>query len=187
MGKHSDDISLEPVDLRGPGFPEFVDFMTNNTFPFHVRIQPSREQIIEALNSGRFDDDDHLTFWVGHRLYGKIGVMILEDLGDNAPLFDFRLDERFRGLGFGTPALRLLASYVFETFPEVNRFEGQTREDNIAMRKTFLRAGFLKEAHYSEGWPVDNGKPLASVAYAILRSDWLSGEATQFVWEDLRA
>lgn len=71
--------------------------------------------------------------------------------------------------------------------PEANRFAGQTREDNIAMRKTLLRAGFLKEAHYREGWPADGGALFASVAYAILRRDWESGDTTSFVWEDLEA
>jgi RimJ/RimL family protein N-acetyltransferase len=69
--------------------------------------------------------------------------------------------------------------------PDVNRFEGQTREDNIAMRKTFLRCGWLKEAHYREGWPVDGGAPVASVAYSIIRRDWQTGQTTTFIWEDL--
>lgn len=43
--------------------------------------------------------------------------------------------------------LRALYNMVFEAMPNLLRFEGQTREDNIAMRKTFLRAGFLKDAH----------------------------------------
>ena len=49
------------------------------------------------------------------------------------------------------------------------------------MRKTFLRSGFLKEARYREGWPVTGSPPLASVAYAILRRDWETGETTNFV------
>jgi len=69
--------------------------------------------------------------------------------------------------------------------PEVNRFEGQTREDNIAMRKTFLRCGWLKEAHDREGWPVDGGATVASVAYSIIRRDWDTGQTTTFIWEDL--
>lgn len=69
--------------------------------------------------------------------------------------------------------------------PKVNRFEGQTREDNIAMRKTFVRCGWLKEAHYREGWPVDEGSPLASIAYGILRRDWETGQTTLFDWDDL--
>ena len=57
--------------------------------------------------------------------------------------------------------------------------------DHLAMRRTFLRCGWLKEAHYREGWPVEGGTPVASVAYAILRRDWESGTTTPFVWEDL--
>ena len=60
-----------------------------------------------------------------------------------------------------------------------------TREDNLAMRKTFLRCGWLKEAHYRESWPVEGGEPVASVAYAILRRDWQTGTVTRFEWEDL--
>jgi len=72
------------------------------------------------------------------------------------------------------------------TKPEAVRFEGQTRADNIAMRKVFLKAGFLKEAHYRMSWPADDGTRVASVAYAILRQDWESGETTSFDWDDLK-
>jgi RimJ/RimL family protein N-acetyltransferase len=68
--------------------------------------------------------------------------------------------------------------------PQATRFEGQTREDNIAMRRTFLRAGFVKEAHYRDGWPVEGGPALASVAYAILRRDWEQGTTTPVDWDD---
>ena len=76
---------------------------------------------------------------------------------------------------------------VARTMPAVNRFDGQTREDNVAMRRTFVRCGWVKEAHYREGWPVDGGTPLASVAYGILRRDWESGQTTTFDWDDLPA
>ncbi len=46
-------------------------------------------------------------------------------------------------------------------------------------------AGWLKEAHYREGWPVDGGAPVASVAYSIIRRDWQTGQTTTFIWEDL--
>lgn len=52
------------------------------------------------------------------------------------------------------------------------------------MRKTFVRCGFLKEAHYRMSWPVEGAEPMASVAYAILRRDWETGEITPFDWED---
>ena len=52
------------------------------------------------------------------------------------------------------------------------------------MRRTFQRAGFLKEAHYREAWPVDGGPPVASIGYGVLRRDWLSGTSTPLVWDD---
>lgn len=114
---------------------------------------------------------------------------MLDDLGDieegGNPVFDLRLAEEFRGRGLGVPILRELTALVFSRFPMINRFEGQTREDNIAMRKVMLRAGFVKEAHYRDGWPVEDAAPKASVAYAILRRDWQNGTTTTFVWEDL--
>lgn len=116
----------------------------------------------------------------------RIGIVALEDLEeDDSPLFDLRLDQEHRGQGLGLEVLRALCELVFYTMPEVTRFEGQTREDNIAMRKTFIRAGFIKEAHYRLSWPTNDGGAVASVAYAILRQDWETGTTTWFEWNDL--
>lgn len=54
------------------------------------------------------------------------------------------------------------------------------------MRKTFIRAGFLKEAHYRMAWPSNDGGYLASIAYSILRQDWETGTVTHFDWTDLK-
>ncbi|MGB3186614.1 MAG: GNAT family protein, partial [Ornithinimicrobium sp.] len=91
----------------------------------------------------------------------------------------------YRGRGLGARILRSATDTVFSTMPEVNRFEGQTREHNTAMRRTFRRCGWLKEAHYREGWPVPGDLPVASVAYSILRRDWQTGQITTFTWDDL--
>ncbi|MET4002283.1 RimJ/RimL family protein N-acetyltransferase [Arthrobacter sp. UYCu511] len=113
-------------------------------------------------------------------------MVALEDLKEGAaPLFDLRLDESQRGKGLGLAVLRALCKLVFTSMPETVRFEGQTREDNIAMRKTFIRAGFLKEAHYRLAWPTNSGGHVAAIAYAILRQDWESGTVTEFDWEDI--
>jgi len=75
----------------------------------------------------------------------RVGLAVLEDLDEiedgGDPLFDLRLAESFRGRGLGVPVLRELTAMVFNRFPTVARFEGQTREDNVAMRKLMLRAG----------------------------------------------
>jgi len=178
-------ISLTRLDPDGEDREPLLAFFTRNEFPFHVVRRPTAEQVQRWIDEGAFRSDDNDSYWVDHDQLGRIGFFRLEDLTDGAPVFDLRLDAPFRGRGLASTILRAGTDLVFESLPEVNRFEGQTREDNLAMRRTFLRCGWLKEAHYREAWPVEGGTPVASVAYAILRRDWESGTTTPFVWEDL--
>lgn len=178
-------VSLTPLDPTGTDREALIAFLTENTFPFHVRSQIRREYVVEAIERGVYDDDENKTFWLQTEDGIHVGIVRLEDFEDPTPLFDLRLGENHRGLGLGAEALRAITQYVFMTWPGVNRFEGQTREDNLAMRRIFLRQGWLKEAHYREGWPVEGGEPVASVAYAVLRRDWERGEITRFDWEDV--
>lgn len=178
-------VRVERLDPTGVDHDALVEFMTRNEFPFHVRTRPTVEQIEAAITAGNYRDHNHDSFWIDHDQLGRIGFLRLEDLTDNAPLFDLRLDSPFRGRGLGVTVLRAVTDQVFSTMPEVNRFEGHTREDNIAMRRTFQRCGWLKEAHYREGWPVPGSTPVATVAYGILRMDWATGRTTTFTWDDL--
>jgi len=109
------------------------------------------------------------TFWItagGDRA----GVLRLYDL-DGGPMFDLRLRAAYRGRGIGTVAVGWLTDWVFASFPEENRIEGTTREDNAAMRRVFARCGYTHEATYRKAWPVPGGAPMDSVGYAILRGD----------------
>lgn len=181
----SSPVTLTRLDPAGADREELVAFMTGHTFPFHVVPRPDRARVERQVAEGAFRDDENDSYWVDHAKHGRIGFLRLEDLEDDTPMFDLRLGEEFRGRGLAADVVRSATELVFRRFPEARRFEGQTREDNVAMRRTFLRCGFLKEAHYREGWPVEGGEPVASVAYAILRRDWESGTTTPFVWEDL--
>lgn len=154
-------------------------------WPFHVRSSLTREEVQQGIAAGDYRNDDNDSYWITHNELGRIGFFRLEDLTDLAPVFDLRLEETTRGRGLGPEILHAVTDFVFTSLPAFNRFEGQTREDNIAMRKTFVRAGWVKEAHYREGWPVEGQRPLASVAYAILRRDWITGNTTLVPWDDL--
>ncbi len=174
-------IAMTPADTG-----DVVTFLSNNRFPFHVQAAPEARDIHKSIEDGRFWNADAQGYWVMDKGI-RIGLAALEDLQDEgAPLFDLRLAEAFRGKGIGLTVLRALCDKVFKSMPEALRLEGQTREDNIAMRKTFIRAGFLKEAHYRLAWPTNDGGHVASIAYAILRQDWESGTVTEFEWEDIR-
>ncbi|MCC3289881.1 GNAT family N-acetyltransferase [Arthrobacter sp. zg-Y1110] len=159
-------------------------FLTANRFPFHVNPAPCESSANKRVAEGHFWSKESQGYWVQHG--GKdIGLAVLEDLEDDNPVFDLRLAESHRGRGLGVDVVRALCRLAFTELPQIVRFEGQTREDNIAMRKTFLRAGFVKEAHYRQAWPTADGTRLASVAYAILRSDWENNTVTPLDFDDL--
>lgn len=177
-------IEFTRIDPTGDDREDLVSFISGYSWPFHVGIRRSREDVEEAINDGAYDDEDNTSYWINHDELGRIGYLRLEDLTDPTPLFDLRLAEEFRGRGLAVEVLRAATDFVFTTMPNVNRFEGQTSEDNLPMRRTFLRAGWVKEAHYRQRWPVEGGPPVASVAYAILRDDWQNGTTTPVPWDD---
>lgn len=167
-----------------------ISFLASNTYPFHVRRTVSETDARTRVEGGAYWSDEQLGHWVevdGER----VGIAVLEDLEDiedgGAPLFDLRLADQHRGRGLGVPVLRAFTDHVFGQYPTLRRIEGQTRGDNIAMRKVFVRSGWVKEAHYREAWPVDGGEPKASIAYGILRRDWETGTTTPVDFDDLPA
>lgn len=178
-------ITLMRLDPTGEDHHALVHFLTRNEYPFHVNHRWTREAVETSIAGGAFRDEDNDSFWLDHEEHGRIGFLRLEDLSEDSPLFDLRIDAPFRNRGLGVDVLRAATMHVFTTLARVTRFEGQTREDNVAMRKIFLRCGWIKEAHYRESWSVDGGRPLASVAYAVLRRDWETGRTTPLVWDDL--
>ena len=178
-------ISLRRIDPDDPGDrADLVAFMTGNEFPFHVRPRWTTEQVESSLAHGSFRDQDNDSYWIEHTSHGRIGFLRFQDLTDNAPLFDLRLETRWRGHGFGSQIVDAATHHVFTTMPEVARFEAQTRVDNVAMRRVLLRCGWVKEAHYRDGWPVPGAEPVASVAYGMLRRDWRTGVTTPVPWDD---
>lgn len=170
--------------IRRPGDDTaIIDFLSSQTFPFHVYPTLSADDARRRLERGDLDGPDHAAYWVVAGTE-RVGLTVLDDLEDETPLFDLRLADHVRGRGLGVLALRALTDEVFKHFPDARRFEGQTRADNIAMRRTFLAAGWVKEAHYREAWPTRDGDPRDAVAYAILRRDWTAGTSTPVPWDD---
>ncbi|WP_042366042.1 GNAT family N-acetyltransferase [Streptacidiphilus neutrinimicus] len=170
-------VSAEAEDLIG--------FLAGDTWPFHGAEVVDRETVRQRINEGCYDGEDARAFWItvaGERA----GLVRLMDLDDDTPLFDLRIRSRYRGRGLGGQALAWLTGYLFTEFPGVRRIEGTTRQDNAAMRRAFLRAGYAKEAHYRDAWPTSDGGVRDAVGYAILRRDWVSGSTTVPDWDDER-
>ncbi|WP_052423305.1 GNAT family N-acetyltransferase [Nonomuraea candida] len=159
-----------------------VGFLTGEEWPYHAGVQEARA-IRQRVADGVYDDEENRTFWVladGERA----GLIRLQDLADDTPMFDLRIRAARRGQGLGTTAVTWLTHYLFDEFPEVRRIEGHTRQDNRAMRAVFRKSGYVKEAHYREAWPAPDGTVHDAVAYAILRRDWQSGTVTLPEWDD---
>lgn len=162
-----------------------ADWLAADTWPFHTGDRPSREQALKRFDDGDFTGAEVQSYWM---LLGDepIGLLMLNDIEDRAPMLDLRLRTAYRGQGWGTVAVRWMTRTIFESFPEAIRVEGQTREDNLAMRRTFRKVGYLKEAHYRAAWPTADGGYVASIGYGILRSDWENRVVTPLVWDDER-
>lgn len=164
---------------------QLIHFMTTNTWPYHGNADPGRELIEKAIEEGGYESDEVKTFWVVNEEGEKVGIVKIYDLRDEIPLFDLRIADRYRGYGYGPKALRLITEYVFNLREKKIRLEGHTRQDNLAMRKTFERAGFVKEAHLRNAWfsPKENSY-YDAVTYGMTREDFLAGTTTPVIWED---
>ncbi|MGH1493115.1 MAG: GNAT family N-acetyltransferase [Acidimicrobiales bacterium] len=80
---------------------------------------------------------------------------------------------RFRGLGYGTVAQRLLVGYLFDLDPELHRVQSDTAVDNMAERRSLTKIGMVeegrvREAEYRDGAYHDH------FVYSILRPEWLA-------------
>ena len=185
-------VEIEPLSPTDRcDWDEFTRFMLENTFPFHVNPSPTREEIESRKADGGFAPPEHalLAVRVGG---GLVGVVGLDDLDGDAPLFDIRLADGMRGRGWGRKTVRELVRHLFDTYPRITRVEAQTRDDNIAMRRVLLHNGFVKEAHYRRTWPVTGGSlALQSCACAVAqafvhKTSAPVGKASRR-WEDWRA
>jgi RimJ/RimL family protein N-acetyltransferase len=162
---------------------ELAAFLCGEVWPFHSGGPEEREAVLARVAAGYYDDESTQTYWVvvdGTR----VGLLVLEDLGDDTPMFDLRFRAAHRGQGHGTGAVRWLTERLFTTLPDIGRIEAVTRQDNLAMRRVLARCGYAKESHYRNAWPAPDGKIHDSVGYAIIRKDWQTGEVTTPNWND---
>ena len=103
-------------------------------------------------------------------------------------MFDLRILSKYRGKKIGEKTVKWMTDYIFNTYSEMYRIEGCTREDNFAMRKVFKKCGYVKEAHYRKAWPSKGSKNYKeyydSIVYTIIREDWEEKKITLVNWDD---
>lgn len=164
---------------------QLIHFLTTNTWPFHGNSNPERALLEKTIEEGGYESDEVKTFWVQNEEEEIVGIVKIYDLQDEIPLFDLRIADEYRGFGYGPKALKLITEFVFGLPEGKIRLEGHTRQDNLAMRKTFERAGFVKEGHMRNAWfsPKENSY-YDAVTYGMTREDFFAGTTTPVIWED---
>ena len=158
-----------------------IQLLTSEPWPLRSHPTFTQEEVQRDIEAGQYDAPYALTYFI--EVGGEVvGLVRLEDVADDRtdPQLDIRVRSSARQQGLGAAATRFITDEFFTQNPDRWRIEGQTRRDNIGMRKTFRRVGWVKEAVYREAWPPnESGERLDGIGYAVTRSDWDSGKATR--------
>lgn len=152
-----------------------VHLFTQNKWFYHTHQHVKAESVRAAYAKGYYKNDCE-TYWILEN-EEKIGVIMIHDISDTIPLFDLRLNAKYRGKGYGVKALRWLQDYLFGEKGKI-RIEGYTRVDNIGMRKCFSKAGFVKEGYLRNAWENEDGTVTDSILYGAIKDDWVLGGTT---------
>ena len=107
-------------------------------------------------------------------------AMFMENL--DATVLATALPTMARDFGVRAPEMSIaLTSYLLALAMFIPA--SGTMADRFGARRVFRAAGWVKEAHYREAWPVAGGSPRASVGYGVLRRDWETGTTTPVDWD----
>ena len=159
-----------------------ASWLAAETWPFHPRVRWTHEAALASIRAGDFSGMNP-TYWVDLGRDERVGIVHYRYLQDVSPDTDFRLREPYRGRGLGTRMVKWAAGHLFTT-TDKHRLAGETRADNIAMRRTFHKCGWVQEAHYRRSWPTGDGGWSDSFGYAILRDEWEWRESRSVTRDD---
>lgn len=156
-------------------YEELIGLLCTNSWPFHTKAKLDPATIKSAIETGYYSEGRE-TFWIIESKQ-KVGIIIIDDIEDTIPLFDLRLTEEVRGRGIGQRSVRWLKNYLYGEKEKI-RIEGYTRADNLAMRKCFTKAGFVKEGYLRNAWENEDGSISDTVLYASIYEDWKKNKIT---------
>ena len=172
-------LKMQLFDLE---VEELMNFLSTNVWQYHSNFHIDAKEIKDKVEKDYYSKGRE-TFWIVVNEQ-KVGILIIDDIEDTIPMFDIRLASNVRGKGIGVRVLRWLQDYLFGERGKI-RIEGYTRADNLAMRKSFTNAGFVKEGYLRQAWENEDGSILDSVLYAAILEDWQSKKITEIRINDL--
>ena len=155
---------------------ELVNLLCSNDWKYHSNPHLENGAIQKAVENGYYTKGRE-TFWIILDTQ-KVGIIIIDDIDDTIPLFDIRLTEGARGKNIGTQALLWVKDYLFGEKEKI-RIEGYTRADNLAMRKCFTKARFVKEGYLRNAWENEDGTISDTVLYGAIFNDWKENKITK--------
>jgi RimJ/RimL family protein N-acetyltransferase len=139
-------VNLEPLQQQDferfleRGIREYAaDHVRNGNWTAEGALERSKQAFEHYLPDGIHSKDQYLYSLVDE-LNNKIGVLWVQVKEQKAFIFDFAIDEAFRGKGFGKQALAAMEEKL--KFMNVESVELHVFGDNIAAQGLYKKAGF---------------------------------------------
>lgn len=109
-----------------------------------------------AFNTRMIEYEDHVR-WFKDKLSRRDNIIFICDLekipigqirvdfqDNNTGLISYSIAEGFRGRGYGTELLKLIAEKIKKYRPEIKVLTGKVKRENAASRKAFEKAGYKR-------------------------------------------
>lgn len=169
-------VTCRWADLEAE-WTRFENLFCSSEWPYHVETTVARESLQARRREGEFGPPDNAVIFIEGD-DDLLGAVIVHGVRDRCLEVDVRIDARWRGRGVGTQALKCAERMVFSRFEHCARIEGNTREDNIMMRRAFKSACWVNEGFYRDASIDARGALCAVVGFGVTRRDWLVGGRT---------
>lgn len=148
----------------GPYFPDMSD----------RELEMTVQTRLAMIHAGMFEDPRPSLVIADHDAGKIMGTVTSYWLGKETNWLAAGLnlyDPAHWGRGYGTEALSLWTSYLFEKHPEIVRLDLRTWSGNTGMIRLAEKLGFQLEARFRKARIVE-GKYYDALGFGILREEW---------------
>ena len=130
---------FEPYLERG--IHEYAaDHVRNGNWTAEEALEKSRKQFQDLLPEGVNSRDQFLYSIVDEATNNKMGLLWVQVKGQNAFIYDFLIDEEFRGKGFGKQALAAMDEELKSM--HVQSVGLHVFGDNVSAQELYKKMGF---------------------------------------------